>query len=96
MAGVLLLPILPDGPPRFPARRDTRGSGQGDDLIAVEVLRGGATTSKSIQENRLKDLTYFIEGRQGGMQSLDQHLIELHQSGAISGTEAMRLASTPE
>ena len=63
---------------------------------AVEVLRGGATTSKSIQENRLKDLTYFIEGRQGGMQSLDQHLIELHQSGAISGTEAMRLASNPE
>jgi Tfp pilus assembly ATPase PilU len=30
------------------------------------------------------------------MQSLDQHLIELHQSGAISGTEAMRLASNPE
>jgi twitching motility protein PilT len=63
---------------------------------AVEVLRGGIVTSKAIQENRLKDLSYLIEGRQGGMQSLDQHLIELHQSGVISGTEAMRLASNPE
>jgi len=63
---------------------------------AVEVLRGGPVTSKAIQENRLKDLSYLIEGRQGGMQSLDQHLIELHQSGVISGTEAMRLASNPE
>jgi twitching motility protein PilT len=62
----------------------------------VEVLRGGATTSRSILENRLQDLTFFIEGRQGGMQSLDQHLIELHQAGVISGTETMRLASNPE
>ena len=52
--------------------------------------------SKSIQENRLKDLSYYIEGRQGGMQSLDQHLIELNQSGVISGTETMRLATNPE
>lgn len=63
---------------------------------AVEVLRGGANTVKAIQENRLKDLGYFIEGRQGGMQTLDQHLIELYRSGAVSGTEAMRLASNPE
>ena len=63
---------------------------------AVEVLRGGVNASKSILENRLKDLTYFIEGRQGGMQSLDQHLIELNQAGVISGTETMRLATNPE
>jgi twitching motility protein PilT len=63
---------------------------------AVEVLRGGIVTSRSIQENRLRDLSYIMEGRQGGMQSLDQHLVELHQSGIISGTEAMRLASNPE
>jgi twitching motility protein PilT len=62
----------------------------------VEVFRGGFNTSKAIQENRLKDLSFFIEGRRGGMQSLDQHLLELHQSGAISGTEAMRLATNPE
>ena len=53
-------------------------------------------TSRSILENRLRDLGFLIEGRQGGMQSLDQHLVELHQAGFISGTEAMRLASNPE
>jgi twitching motility protein PilT len=63
---------------------------------AVEVFRGGINTSKAIQEHRLKDLSFFIEGRRGGMQSLDQHLLELHQSGVISGTEAMRLATNPE
>jgi twitching motility protein PilT len=63
---------------------------------AVELLRGGANVSKSILENRLKDLTYHIEGRQGGMQSLDQHLIELQHAGVISGTETMRLAANPE
>jgi twitching motility protein PilT len=63
---------------------------------AVEVLRGGVNTSRSILENRLKDLSFLIEGRQGGMQSLDQHLVELYQAGLISGTETMRLASNPE
>ena len=63
---------------------------------AVEIFRGGVNTSKTIQENRLKDLSFFIASRRGGMQSLDQHLLELHQSGAISGTEAMRLAANPE
>jgi twitching motility protein PilT len=63
---------------------------------AVEVLRGGPNTTKAIQENRLKDLVFLMEGRQHGMQSLDQHLIELNQAGVISGTEAMRLASNPE
>jgi len=63
---------------------------------AVEVFRGGLIASKALQENRLKDLTFFIEGRRGGMQSFDQHLLEMHLSGAISGTEAMRLATNPE
>jgi twitching motility protein PilT len=63
---------------------------------AVEVLRAGVDVSKSILENRLKDLSFYIEGRRAGMQSLDQHLIELNQSGIISGTETMRLATNPE
>jgi twitching motility protein PilT len=63
---------------------------------AVEVLRGGVDASRSILENRLKDLRFLIEGRRGGMQSLDQHLLELHQAGVISGTETMRLAQDPE
>lgn len=65
-------------------------------LPAVEVLRGGVNTSRSVAENRLKDLGFLMEGRQGGMQTLDQHLVELYQAGAISGTETMRLASNPE
>ncbi len=63
---------------------------------AVEVFRGAADASASILENRLKDLNYHITSRKGGMQSLDQHLIELNQSGVISGTETMRLATNPE
>jgi twitching motility protein PilT len=63
---------------------------------AVEVLRNSAQTAKAIQDGKFKDLSFFIEGRQGGMQSFDQHLLEMHQSGAISGTETMRLASNPE
>jgi twitching motility protein PilT len=63
---------------------------------AVEVLRGGVNITKAILAGRLDDLRFFIDGRQGGMQSLDQHLLELHQAGALSGTEAMRLATNPE
>ena len=63
---------------------------------AVEVFRGGAAMSQSITDNRLQDLRHQIASRQGGMQSLDQHLIELNRSGVISGTETMRLATNPE
>jgi twitching motility protein PilT len=63
---------------------------------AVEVFRGGLNTTRPIMENRIKDLNFFIESRQGGMQSIDQHLLELHQAGFISGTETMRLANNPE
>jgi twitching motility protein PilT len=62
----------------------------------VEVFRGGAGMSQAILDNRLQDLKHQMAGRQGGMQSLDQHLIELNQSGVISGTETMRLATNPE
>jgi twitching motility protein PilT len=63
---------------------------------AVEIFRGGPYTTRPIVENKIQDVIYFIEGRQGGMQSLDQHLLDLHQAGIISGTETMRLANNPE
>jgi twitching motility protein PilT len=63
---------------------------------AVEILRCGANTTRSIMEGRIKDVNFLIESRQGGMQALDQHLLELHQAGLISGTETMRLANNPE
>jgi twitching motility protein PilT len=63
---------------------------------AVEVLRAGAGVSDCIRDNRLRDLGHHITSRRGGMQSLDQHLMELNRSGVISGTETMRLAANPE
>jgi twitching motility protein PilT len=62
---------------------------------AVGIFRAGPTTTRPILENKIKDVNLFVEGRQGGMQSLDQHLLELHQAGFISGTETMRLANNP-
>jgi twitching motility protein PilT len=63
---------------------------------AVEILRGGPFTTRALQENRPQDLQTLLTGRQGGMQSFDQHLIELYQGGVLSGTEAMRLSTNPE
>jgi twitching motility protein PilT len=62
----------------------------------VEVLRGGQYTTRCILENRWTDLSNAIGSRQGGMQQLEQHLLELYQAGLISGTEAMKLATNPE
>ncbi len=63
---------------------------------AVEILRGSQYTTRCILENRWTDLTSYLGSRQGGMQQLEQHLLELYQTGVISGTEAMRLATNPE
>lgn len=63
---------------------------------AVEILRGGQYTTRCILENRWSDLSSYIGSRQGGMQQLEQHLLELYQAGVISGTEAMKLATNPE
>lgn len=63
---------------------------------AVEVLRCGPMMARSILEGRMGDLSNFLEGRQGGMQSFDQHLVDLYQAGLISGTEAMRRSTAPE
>ncbi|MGC8644148.1 MAG: hypothetical protein ACP5XB_30175 [Isosphaeraceae bacterium] len=62
----------------------------------VEILRGGQYTARCILENRWTDLSVYLGSRQGGMQQLEQHLLELYQSGVISGTEAMKLATNPE
>ena len=63
---------------------------------AVEILRGGQYTTRCILENRWTDLSSYLGSRQGGMLQLEQHLLELYQTGVISGTEAMKLATNPE
>jgi twitching motility protein PilT len=63
---------------------------------AMEILRGGAVTAKFILEGKLGELSDYIASRENGMQRFDQHLVDLYNEKAISGTEAMRLATSPE
>lgn len=63
---------------------------------AVEVLRGGPVTAKLILEGRLAELANYIQTGEAGMQTFDQHLAQMYQAEEISGTEAMRWATSPE
>jgi twitching motility protein PilT len=63
---------------------------------AVEILRGSAVAQKFIVENRLAELSDYIERGEAGMQSFDQHILRMYQEELISGTEAMRWATRPE
>lgn len=63
---------------------------------AIEILRGGPVTEKFILEGKLAQLTEYIEGGQNGMQSFDQHLLQMYQKRLISGTEALKHANRPE
>jgi twitching motility protein PilT len=62
----------------------------------MEILRGGPVTLKFILENRLGELSDYIGTREIGMQRFDQHLVDLYNQKVISGTEALRLATSPE
>jgi twitching motility protein PilT len=62
----------------------------------VEILRGGPVTEKYILEGKLDQLTEFIEGGQSGMQSFDQHLLQLYTERLIASTETLRNANRPE
>jgi twitching motility protein PilT len=63
---------------------------------AVEILRGGPVTEKYILEGRVDDLGDYIENGESGMQSFDQHLLQMYQQRAITGTEALRWSTKPE
>jgi twitching motility protein PilT len=63
---------------------------------AVEILRGSAVTEKFILENRVRELSEYIESGESGMQSFDQHLAAMYREEIISGTEALRWATNPE
>ncbi|MEM6854436.1 MAG: PilT/PilU family type 4a pilus ATPase [Planctomycetota bacterium] len=62
----------------------------------VEVLRSNSSVRKFILEGRAVELNDIIENRENGMQTFDQHLLELYTAKTISGTEALRLATNPE
>ncbi|MBS0195528.1 MAG: PilT/PilU family type 4a pilus ATPase [Planctomycetes bacterium] len=67
-----------------------------DRLPVVEVMRSSPVVRKIIAEQDTSLLPQAIANGDGGMQLFDQHLTKLHKSEAISGTEALRLATNPE
>jgi twitching motility protein PilT len=62
----------------------------------VQILRASPFTSRSINEGRMQDLANYLASRQAGMQTFEQHILQLYQEGVLSGTEALRLATNPE
>ncbi len=65
-------------------------------LPVVEVMRNTPVIRKIIGEGEPAQLSQAIANGDSGMQLFDQHLTRLHKSEAISGTEALRLATNPE
>jgi twitching motility protein PilT len=63
---------------------------------AVEILRGGPVTEKFITEGKLAELSEYIEGGDMGMQTFDQHLLQMFNQQLISGREALKHATRPE
>jgi twitching motility protein PilT len=63
---------------------------------ALEILRGGPVTTKFIMEGRIDELSTYLEGGDNGMQSFDQHLLQMYHDRTITGTEALRLSTRPE
>jgi len=63
---------------------------------AVEILRGGPVTEKFILEDKLAELTAYIETGDSGMQTFDQHLLQMFNHQLIAGREALKHANRPE
>ncbi len=63
---------------------------------AIEILRGGPVTEKYVLEGKLTQLSEYIEGGESGMQSFDQHLLQLFGELLITGNEALKHANRPE
>jgi twitching motility protein PilT len=73
--------------------RDEAGGGR---LPAIEILRGGPVTEKYVLEGKLAQLSEYIDGGESGMQSFDQHLLQMYQERLIAGREALKHANRPE
>ena len=69
---------------------------KGKRIPAIEILRGSGVAKKFIMEDKLSELTSYIETGESGMQTFDQHILEIYDKELISGTEALRWASNPD
>jgi twitching motility protein PilT len=63
---------------------------------ALEILRGGPVTEKYVLEGKLAQLSEYLEGGESGMQSFDQHLLQMYGERLIAGKEALKHANRPE
>jgi twitching motility protein PilT len=62
----------------------------------VEVLRGDSVTAKYILEGRIGEIADYVATGQRGMQTFDQHLLQLYNQGIVTGTQALSVATNPE
>ena len=77
---------------RLLPRADGKGS-----IPAVEVMLGTAIVRKLIRENKVEKLSAAIqEGRDQGMQTFNQSLVDLVQSGVITEDTAFSHSPNPE
>ncbi len=63
---------------------------------AIEILRGGPVTEKYIMEGKLNELAEYIQSGESGMQTFDQHLLQMFNERIITGKEALKNATRPE
>jgi twitching motility protein PilT len=62
----------------------------------VEILRSNPSIKKYILERRYSAIQSVVAGREAGMQTFDQHLVDLYRKETIAGREALRLSTNPE
>ena len=74
----------------------TRDEGKPGRRPAIEILRGGPVAEKYVLEGKLAELDAYISGGQNGMQTFDQHLLQMFQQRVIGTTEALKHANKPE
>lgn len=75
---------------RLVARSDRPGI-----VPVLEVMVGTSTVQKCILENRIKDIRQAIQNQEDGMQTFNQHLLELIKKGWISVETAMANSGNP-
>ncbi len=67
--------------------RSSDGQGR---VPAIEIMSATPIVQKLIAEGRLKDLKSAVQNREDGMQTFNQHMLDLVQTGTVTKEEALR------
>lgn len=78
---------------RLANRVEEQGGGR---IPVAEIMRNTPIIRKLIVEERYAEITTAISSAELGMQTFDQHLVELADNGLLRNREAIRHASNPE